>query len=614
MGLIFAGVGAGIVLQLLAGYPADRVYAGGAHPFPGALWLAWLSAWAAGPALFAMPTLVPLLFPDGRLPSRRWRAVAWLDAVVLAMVLVTGMLTRGPLEDPDWSVENPVGVLPRSDRLGSVLIIAAVVLSLAALVVRYRSSRGDERQQLKWLLTAGGFTAACWVSAAVIGAAGLHAASDTIFVIGILGLLGIPVATAFAVLRYRLYDVDELVGRTLIYGLSMGFVVLLDIAVVSTLGVVVSEGTTPYVSLLATGLLAISFLPLRRRVARMVNRLVYGERESRATVISTLAQRLGEAIAPDEVLPAVAETVQRALDARWVVVELGTAQAVLDSYAIGEPLGPRHDEVLRHAGAPVGRLAFGRPRELSESERRLVAEIARQAGVALHAVRLTAEVQRSREQLVETREEERRRVHRDLHDGLGPALAGMAMQLDLAARLTQVDPEAADAVLRAVRGEAQESIADIRRLVYDLRPPALDELGLIGAITQQATRFTTSTAPGGEPRPLLVEVDAVGDVGALPAAVEVAAYRIALEAMTNVARHAGATRCHVLLSLEDSLELEVTDDGLGLAGDAEAHVGLGSMRERARELGGVCLVERPPDGGTRVFARLPLPAPGRVTA
>jgi signal transduction histidine kinase len=243
-----------------------------------------------------------------------------------------------------------------------------------------------------------------------------------------------------------------------------------------------------------------------------------------------------------------------------------------------------------------------------------VAEIARQAGVALHAVRLTAEVQRSREQLVETREEERRRVHRDLHDGLGPALAGMVMQLDLAARLTQVDAEGADAVLRAVRGEAQEAIADIRRLVYDLRPPALDELGLLGAIAQQASRFTTSTGAGGDARPLLVDVEVVGDVGMLPAAVEVAAYRIALEAMTNVARHAGATRCHVRLSFEDSLELEVTDDGLGLAGDAEAHVGLGSMRERARELGGVCLVEATPDGGTRVFARLPLPTPSRVTA
>jgi signal transduction histidine kinase len=214
-------------------------------------------------------------------------------------------------------------------------------------------------------------------------------------------------------------------------------------------------------------------------------------------------------------------------------------------------------------------------------------------------VRLTADLQRSRERLVTAREEERRRLRRDLHDGLGPALASLTLKLDAARNLLARDPAATGALLLELKTQTQTAIADIRRLVYDLRPPALDELGLISAIREHAARDVSATG-------LHVSVEAPDHLPPLPAAVEVAAYRIALEAMTNVVRHAHARQCVIRLSLADALQLEIMDDGLGLAAGRPAGVGLHSMRERAAELGGTCVIGPGPGGGTRVVARLPL--------
>jgi signal transduction histidine kinase len=216
-----------------------------------------------------------------------------------------------------------------------------------------------------------------------------------------------------------------------------------------------------------------------------------------------------------------------------------------------------------------------------------------------HAVRLTADLRRSRERLVAAREEERRRLRRDLHDGLGPQLASLTLKLDAARNLLAHDPAAADALLVELKDQTQTAIADIRRLVYDLRPPALDQLGLVPALREHAL---TRKALNG----LQIAVEASEPWPALPAAVEVAAYRIVLEALTNVERHARARRCVVRLTLDDALQLEIADDGVGLSPGYQAGVGLTSMRERAAELGGSCTIESASDGGTRVLARLPL--------
>lgn len=251
------------------------------------------------------------------------------------------------------------------------------------------------------------------------------------------------------------------------------------------------------------------------------------------------------------------------------------------------------------------------PREtFSPSDRRLLNDLTRQAGIAAHAVRLTHDLQRSRERLVATREEERRRIRRDLHDGLGPALSSAMLKLGAARRLLP-SGSPADAMISEVRDDMRSTVADVRRLVYDLRPPALDQLGLVLAIREYAEQGGDPDAPDGDAGPRIT-VEAPERLPPLPAAVEVAAYHIAREALTNAARHAGAGSCRVHLALEGApgrpqLVLEVTDDGVGLPEDHTSGVGLASMRERAEELGGECMIGSPPQGGgTRVLARLPV--------
>jgi signal transduction histidine kinase len=231
-------------------------------------------------------------------------------------------------------------------------------------------------------------------------------------------------------------------------------------------------------------------------------------------------------------------------------------------------------------------------------------------GIAAHAVQLTTDLQRSRERLVTAREEERRRLSRDLHDGLGPTLGALTLKVGSARALFPHDPVAADRLMGELENDIETAVVDIRRLVYALRPPALDELGLVGALRECAAQYTRPASMRGAPpqeKRLAVRVEAPESLSELPAAVEVAAYRIAQEALTNVARHAQARTCVVRLWLADGLHLDVCDDGLGLPTERRAGVGLASMQERATELGGTCLIATRPAGGTRVFARLPVP-------
>jgi signal transduction histidine kinase len=261
---------------------------------------------------------------------------------------------------------------------------------------------------------------------------------------------------------------------------------------------------------------------------------------------------------------------------------------------------------LTYQGLTIGELAATarRGENLSPRDTRFLQDLAPQVAVALHALQLTLDLQRSRERLVFMQEEERRRIRRDLHDGLGPMLTAVAFHADAARNLIERDPGAAAELLKELRTEVSSSISEIRRLVYGLRPPALDEVGLVEALRRHAGRFAEARQNGN----LAVEIDAPGDVDDLPAAVEVAAYRIAVEAINNAARHARASRCRVRLSAGESLEVEVVDDGSGWSDEARVGVGLASMRERAEELGGTLAVSTARGGGSRVLASIPLRA------
>jgi signal transduction histidine kinase len=599
LGWILAGTGLLVALAATGDAYAAWVMTTRGRPDVLAVLGAWVQSWYWLLMLGLVFVGLPLLFPDGRLPSRRWRLPALLPAVGTAATVVLGMLTDTLTgQDVDYRIDNPIGIdglagvesLPVFPVLG-VLLAVGVLEALAAVVVRFRRSRGAERQQMKWFLFA--------VSPLVLVPV-LDSAPDLVgSLVLVWVLIAVPSAVAIAVLRYRLDGIDVVINRTVVYALLSAVVIAVYVVIVGYLGAALRRENDLLISLVATGVVAVLFAPLRDRLQRAVSRLLYGQRAEPYAALSRLGERLEATLAPDAVLPAIVTTVRESLRLPYAAIHLDGQVAA----AAGEPVPRTVVLPLLYRNRPVGDLALGlRPGEdgFSPADRRLLADLARQAGVAVSAVGLTADLQRSRERLVTTREEERRRLRRDLHDGLGAQLAGLTVQTGVLRGLIARDPAAADALASDMRVELRTAIADIRRLVHGLRPPALDELGLVGALQ----RLAESVGADG----LRIAVDVPSALPPLPAAVEVAAYRVVQEALTNVVRHARAGSACVRLAVHaETLTVEVTDDGTGMPADVVAGVGLSSMRERAAEMGGTCRVEAVPGGGTRVHAFLPLP-------
>ena len=553
-----------------------------------------------GPVLFL---LVFSLFPNGRFVPRwtRWLVVALSTAYV------------PPAFFPDW---------PFSGMFSKLFVLGASTFLVVAQLYRYRRiSNAIQRQQTKWVVfavTLGLVVFIVWYLPAMIfpssGVPGSHSSlvghpAFTLFML--LTQLGspifafftllVPLSMGIAILRYQLWDIDVIINRTLVYGTLTASIVGIYVLVVGGLGVLLQTQGNLVISLLATGLIAVLFQYLRNHLQRGVNRLMYGERDAPYMVLSRLGQRLEATLAPQTVLPTIVETVAQALKLPYAAITLKQG----DEFAIAASYGSSPDAPLRlplvYQTEMVGELLLvprvpGEP--FTAADYRLLYDLARQAGVAVYAVRLTADLQRSRERLVTAREEERRRLRRDLHDGLGSQFASQTLILTAARKLLRHDPDAAEALLADATTHAQEAITDIRRLVYALRPSSVDDLGLLAALHEQITQYTASG--------VALSLDAPGALPPLPAAVEVACYRIAQEALTNVIRHAHARTCTLRLTLGEMLSLEITDDGIGLPTSFRVGVGLTSMRERAIELGGTCLIEPMTDGGTRVYAQLPL--------
>ncbi len=502
------------------------------------------------------------------------------------------------------------------DSLGSIeSVLAAVYLVLDIVIViwGYRTLRSTaDRQKIRWLMFAslvcGGSTFFLWYLPSFILGQSLLGSNG----LGLL-VLPYPLALAIAILRYRLFDIDILINRTLVYGILTASVVGMYILVVNALGILLHTFGSPLNSLLATGLVAVLFHPLRARLQRVINRLMYGERDEPYAVLSRLGQRLEATLAPEAVLPTIVETVAQALKLPYVAIasKQDDAFSITASYGLsqGKPLIL---PLVYHAET-IGQLLLAEraPGDaFTAADQRLLEDIAHQAGVAVHAVRLTTDLQHSRERLVTTREEERRRLRRDLHDGLGSTLAALHLQVGAIRAMVRHDPAAAEEELADLQAEIRSAVGDIRRLVYALRPPTLDELGLVAAIQQYAAQCGISgsgkeqaTQAGAN---LHIVVEVPEQLPALPAAVEVAAYRVTQEALNNVTRHAQACTCVVRLAVLDGLQLEITDDGVGLQAERHAGVGLFSMHERAAELGGSCVIETAPGQGTRVLVNLPL--------
>jgi signal transduction histidine kinase len=594
---------------------------------PGGVAMAWVGSWILTPANSLLGYLV-LVFPSGRLPSQRWRWYAWLYTgwallVSLAAALEPGSLAAVPTITTPFDVTGALMVIHRIEPL-LVLPVGSPLVALQ--ILRFRRARGEERQQLKW------FTYACLLALIWVAAFPLlqlmhipvsEAANDVLWG---LAYASFPMAVGIAMLKYHLYAIDLIINRTLVYGALTASVVGLYVLLVGALGALFRSSENPLIAILATGLVALLFHPLRQRVQLGINRLMYGERDEPYAVLARLGQRLEGALAPETVLPTIVETIAQTLKLPFVAIALTThhqtpgasvdsqqflgANEVMELAAVYGRIGPHPVKLpLVYQHETVGYLLLGaRAGEaLGSADLRLLADLARQAGVAASAVRLTTDLQRltadlqqARERLVTAREEERRRLRRDLHDGLGPALASLSFKVEATRNLLRRDPERAEAVLLGVSTQAQEAIADIRRLVYALRPPALDELGLVSALREQVAKQAEHEVQ--------ITLEAPERLPALPAAVEVAAYRIAQEALTNVLRHANGQHCTLHMQMEEgTLCLEIADDGQGMPAHYRAGVGLRAMAERAAELGGSCRIIPGSTGGTVVHARLPVP-------
>jgi signal transduction histidine kinase len=438
----------------------------------------------------ALFLLVFSLFPSGQFVPHwtRWTIVVFLAA-------------QAPFFFPDaLSRLNIYAVSP-----GYLLFLGEAAILVVVQLYRYRRvSNPLQRQQTKWVI----FGFAVPITVYVLGIApylsfSVLAGPGSLYLPAFLAiqdflLLLIPLSFGFAILRYRLWEIDFIINRTLVYGALTAIVVGAYILVVGILGTFLHTSGDIFFSLLATGLVAVLFQPLRARLQHGVNRLMYGERDEPYAVLSRLLKRLEATLAPEAVLPAIVETIAQALRLPYAAITLSQGDVFTPAATFGLPQERPFTLPLVYHTETIGQLLLA-PRApgdaFTAADQRLLEDIARQAGVAVHAVRLTADLQRSREHLVTAREEERRRFRRDLHDGLGPTLASMTLKLDAARLLLTQNPSGVAPLLVELKAQMQETIVDIRRLVYDLRPPALDELGLVSALRSKWLSIGSSLRP-----------------------------------------------------------------------------------------------------------------------
>ncbi|MFI6818355.1 sensor histidine kinase [Nonomuraea sp. NPDC050328] len=574
--------------------------AGGELMLAGALKLPTVIGWAI--ATLTLEMLLPLYSPDSRLPSRRWRVVVWLGAVSIAVETLRQFVRP----DPPYQgyplpavIPNPLQIpalAPYDTAIWAVAwagILVTLPLAALSLLVRFRRADPVVRRQIGWPL----FMFAGYI---VLMLVGIAAPGLTWLSIVWAGL--IPVSLVVSVMRYRLYGIDTVISRTFVAAGLLAVVggVYFGVAALSSLLVSGYDQIAGVVSALLTGAF---FQPLRRTLQRAADRLLYGPVGDPRVLAERLIREMRQGD-PARALASVVGVLREGLAVQGVAVEVTGAEPVVSLAAtrsgqVGER--PREVPLVWH-GERVGRLLVGPPaarRFPVAHDERVLATLVPYAADVAHAVRMAADLQRSRERILAAREEERRRLRRDLHDGLGQTLSGLAMIVNIARINLKASPEAADGLLNELRTGMDAVTGDLQQLVYGLRPPALDELGLAAAVHALAG-----------PDDPVTELRTEGDLTDLPAAVEVAVYRIAQEALTNVRRHARARRVVIELRREaEAVRLVIADDGVGLPPGRRSGVGLVSMRERTAELGGLCLVTGEPGRGTTVEVRLPAPVP-----
>ena len=597
VGLVFAAVSFAGVNGLAGQYAvAANLVHHGSWPFGG--FAAWVNAWAWGPEL-AVPALLTLLFPNGTLASKRWKPVLIAAIAGLGFALVMMAITYHPI-DASQRIYNP-WVVSHSKTLGHVAVLgimtvfACTIIGLVGLVRRTRAARGPQRAQLQWLM----FSVVITVGLTVIALPLPQPASEIIWAVA---MAAIPIGVVIAVMRHRMLDIELVLNRTIAYALLTGVVVVAYVIAVSALGEVAAKK----VGIAAVAVVALLVAAARDRVQRAVDHALFGDRRDPYAVVDRLGQRLDAASGPVDALEQIAGELRASL--RLPSVAVVPDSAALKRITVGAPVAGTVDVPISVHGEQIGVLRVGRRHHgerLRPEEQSVLLDTARRAGALLQAATLVADLRQSRERIVAAREEERRRLRHDLHDGVGPQLAGLALQLDGLARRMRDDSESTERV-QMLRDRLRDTVVEVRRVVDNLRPPALDDVGLVEAVRQQVSAYAAVGASANGPGSVAM-VDVVAEtLPALPAAVEVAAYRIITESVANAVRHGRPSHCDVAIGTHDAdLVLTIADDGSGITADATPGVGLASMHDRAAEVGGTLDVQSSPFG-TTVTARLPL--------
>jgi signal transduction histidine kinase len=573
---------------------------------------AWLDRWLIVAALGVFIPLF-LLFPDGHVPSRRWRPALWLVVVSTTLTIVGFALTPGPLTGAfadlvDSGVTNPLGIdtlagpIATITAFGGFLMLASAIVSGAAIVVRFRHASGEVRQQIKWLAFVGvAFLLEIPLTIAVDAISHSDTAGDVMFLVGFATLIiGIPLACGVAILKYRLYDLDVVVRKTVVFGLLAVFIAVVYAAVVGLLGALVGGVSNSVASFVAATVLAIAFQPARERARRVADRLVYGQRATPYEVLTAFSSRVGEAYAADDVLPRMASVLATGTgaDSATVWLRVGTELHPVATYP--PDAEPRRDHTVEvtHQGESLGELSVVLPPSdpIGPAKDKLIRDLAAQAGLVLRNVRLIEELRASRQRLVAAQDEERRRIERNLHDGVQQQLVALNVQLGLLARATgEQDPKIAE-MATAMQGRATEALEDLRDLARGIYPPLLADRGLGAALEAQARKAAVPTT-----------VEA-GGVGRYPQEVEAAVYFCLLEALNNTAKYAHASHASITLAQANGhVTFTVTDDGVGFDASGSSYgTGLQGMRDRLDAIGGSLAVKSAPGEGTTVTGLVPV--------
>jgi signal transduction histidine kinase len=573
-----------------------------------------------------------LLFPDGRLlPGWRWRVAAYMAGVTVIVAVLSSTIAVAPTQlSPRLPNVPNVLAVPALDKVlnggnnsaGAIISFTLFVYFVVAVVVRFRRSRDVERSQLRWFAyVAGAALALLLISFPISGVVAGNVTSS----IGAFGLVVlVPAAIGLAVMRHGLYDIDVFISRGIVYGSLAVFITAVYVGIAVGIGALVGSGGKPDLglSILATAIVAVGFQPVRERVQRVANRLVYGKRATPYEVLSQFSERVAESYASDDVLPRMARVLAEGTAAELAEVWLGSGTSLrraavypLDS-AKPESLAANGGELaatasaarsveVRHQGELLGALSVTKRRgeQLTPIEIKLMDDLAHQAGLVLKNVGLTADLQArlvdlraSRQRLVAAQDDERRKLERNLHDGAQQHLVAIKVKLGLVEMLATRDPEKAKATIVSLKHDADEALETLRDLARGIYPPLLAEKGLSTALEAQARKAT-----------LPVTVEANG-IGRYPQDTEAALYFCILEALQNIQKYAQASSATVRLRTDgDQLCVEVADDGRGfdvittLRGN-----GLTNMEDRLQALGGTLQIASSPGHGTTLRASIPV--------